>query len=123
MQSVGAAQVTAQPTHLCVTPVLAADARRPGCWPGTGKSSLVSTVDSLVKGQLTRRAVCGSEAEGPMTKVLKRYEFSRGSCNLPLVLWDTAGWAEGPAHNTGATLQRQSHTRNDGWTCCRRRKP
>ena len=88
-------------TPLLPQPVLTARYTT-GC-SGTGKSSLVSTVDSLVKGQLTRRAVCGSEAEGPMTKVMKRYEFSRGSCNLPLVLWDTAGWAEGPAHDAGAT--------------------
>jgi hypothetical protein len=36
-----------------------------------------------------------------MTKILQRYEFTRGSSNLSVALWDTAGWASLPALSSG----------------------
>jgi ATP-dependent Lon protease len=46
--------------------------------PGAGKSSLVSTLDSLIRGNLTRRADYGG-ATTSLTTALQRYTFAEGA--------------------------------------------
>jgi predicted GTPase len=64
---------------------------------GAGKSSLVSTLDSLLKGDLTRRAAYGGSTTS-LTTTLKRYTFTAGPTKLPLALWDTRGWCPASYH-------------------------
>jgi hypothetical protein len=47
--------------------------------PGAGKSSLVSTLDALLRGGLTRRAGYGG-ATTSLTLALRRYTFTAGGC-------------------------------------------
>jgi hypothetical protein len=49
--------------------------------PGAGKSSLVSTLDALLRGGLTRRADYGG-ATTSLTLALRRYTFTAGVCEL-----------------------------------------
>jgi ABC-type uncharacterized transport system YnjBCD ATPase subunit len=59
---------------------------------GAGKSSLVSTLDSLLQGVMTRRAEYGGGTT-TLTLALRKYTFPAASRQmLPLVLWDTRGW-------------------------------
>jgi ABC-type iron transport system FetAB ATPase subunit len=48
--------------------------------PGAGKSSLVSTLDSLLSGALTRRADYG-ESTASLTLALRRYTFTAGGAS------------------------------------------
>jgi hypothetical protein len=58
---------------------------------GAGKSSLISTLDSLLRGVITRRAPSGT-ATASLTMKVRRYAFRAGPTALPLCLWDTRGW-------------------------------
>jgi hypothetical protein len=58
---------------------------------GAGKSSLVSSLDSILKGKMTRRADYGGATKS-LTMDLRAYKFAAGGTKLPLVMWDTRGW-------------------------------
>jgi predicted GTPase len=71
---------------------------------GAGKSSLVSTLDSLLEGVMTRRAEYGG-ATTTLTLALRKYTFPAPSGQmLPLVLWDTRGWCPA-SYCSGAITQ------------------
>ena len=54
---------------------------------GAGKSCLISTLDGLMRGQLTRRAEYGICKDGfTITEHLRKYSFSEGTGPSPL-LW------------------------------------
>ncbi|CAG9461070.1 unnamed protein product [Pedinophyceae sp. YPF-701] len=66
---------------------------------GAGKSSLVNTLDSLLKGRVSRRAPVGDLGGGPVTRHVRHYCFAaqQGVPRLadrrpvPLRLYDTSG--------------------------------
>jgi predicted GTPase len=110
------AQAAARELHAVATFPLLAPLKRANVLllgpAGAGKSSLVSTLDGLVRGAITRRADYGG-ASTSLTMALRSYTFSSTSIRavaasgsegasaqggkeakggLPLVLWDTKGW-------------------------------
>jgi septin family protein len=60
---------------------------------GAGKSSLVNTIDTLVKGRLSRRANYGG-GTSTLTTTLRKYTFTAPPTGVPIpfALWDTRGW-------------------------------
>ncbi|KAK9815386.1 hypothetical protein WJX72_002760 [[Myrmecia] bisecta] len=59
---------------------------------GAGKPSLVSTLDSLFKGRMSRRAPHG-QGMGSYTRTLQKYSFTVPNPDTaPFTLWDSAGW-------------------------------
>ncbi|KAK9815950.1 hypothetical protein WJX72_012481 [[Myrmecia] bisecta] len=66
---------------------------------GAGKSSIVSSVDSLFKGRISRRAPHG-QGTGSFTRILKKYTFqvdnldAGTSKDVAWSLWDSAGWSD-----------------------------
>ena len=68
---------------------------------GAGKSSIVSTVDSLCQGRISRRAPHG-QATGSLTRSLRKYSFTNNATQQPLhwKLWDSMGWGA-TAYNKG----------------------
>ena len=62
---------------------------------GAGKSSIVSTVDSLCLGRISRRAPHGT-GTGSLTRRLRKYTFtnpdSMGNRKVHWQLWDSMGW-------------------------------
>ena len=60
---------------------------------GAGKSSIVSTVDSLCQGRISRRAPHG-QGTGSLTRQLRKYQFVNPDSNRKVhwQLWDSMGW-------------------------------
>lgn len=60
---------------------------------GAGKSSIVSTVDSLFQGRISRRAPHG-QGTGSLTRKLRKYKFTDPDTKKPVhwQLWDSMGW-------------------------------
>ena len=60
---------------------------------GAGKSSIVSTVDSLFQGRISRRAPHG-QGTGSLTRNLRKYKFTNPDTKEPVhwQLWDSMGW-------------------------------
>ena len=60
---------------------------------GAGKSSIVSTVDSLCQGRISRRAPHG-QGTGSLTRTLRKYTFINPDSKQKVhwQLWDTMGW-------------------------------
>lgn len=61
---------------------------------GSGKSSFVSTVDSLCEGHISRIAPHG-QGTGSLTCKLRKYSFNRPDTRQKVhwKLWDTMGWS------------------------------
>lgn len=65
------------------------------CWGvGAGKSSIVSTVDSVCQGCISRRAPRG-QGTGSFTRKLRKYEFQNpiSTKKVHWQLWDSMGWS------------------------------
>lgn len=60
---------------------------------GAGKSSIVSTVDSICKGRISRVAQHG-QGTSSLTSMLRKYAFKQPNSSDPVKwqLWDTMGW-------------------------------
>ena len=60
---------------------------------GAGKSSIISTVDSLSQGRISRRAPHG-QGTGSLTRKLRKYKFTDPDTKEPVhwQLWDSMGW-------------------------------
>ncbi|KAL3148230.1 Interferon-induced protein 44-like [Trebouxia sp. C0009 RCD-2024] len=62
---------------------------------GAGKSSIVSTIDSLCLGRISRRAPHG-QGTGSLTRKLRKYTFvnpdSMGKSKVQWQVWDSMGW-------------------------------
>ena len=60
---------------------------------GAGKSSIVSTVDSLCQGRISRRAPHG-QGTGSLTRQLRKYGFINPASKRKVQwqLWDSMGW-------------------------------
>lgn len=60
---------------------------------GAGKSSIVSTIDSISKGRISRRAPHG-QGTGSLTRMLRKYKFTQPESGEPVKwqLWDSMGW-------------------------------
>ncbi|KAL0054474.1 hypothetical protein WJX82_009395 [Trebouxia sp. C0006] len=60
---------------------------------GAGKSSIVSTVDSLFQGRISRRAPHG-QGTGSLTRKLRKYKFTDPDTQgqVKWQLWDSMGW-------------------------------
>ncbi|DBA72795.1 TPA: Interferon-induced protein 44-like [Trebouxia sp. C0005] len=60
---------------------------------GAGKSSIVSTVDSICQGRISRRAPHG-QGTGSLTRKLRKYKFTDPDTKEPVQwqLWDSMGW-------------------------------
>ena len=60
---------------------------------GAGKSSIVSTVDSLFQGRISRRAPHG-QGTGSLTRKLRKYKFTDPDTKEPVhwQLYDSMGW-------------------------------
>lgn len=60
---------------------------------GAGKSSIVSTIDSICKGRISRRAAHG-EGAGSLTKDLHKFNFVQPGSKQPVKwqIWDSMGW-------------------------------
>ncbi len=60
---------------------------------GAGKSSIVSTVDSLCQGRISRRAPHG-QGTGSLTRKLRKYKFTNPDIKKAVhwQLWDSMGW-------------------------------
>ncbi|BDA43869.1 probable interferon-induced protein 44 [Coccomyxa sp. Obi] len=70
---------------------------------GAGKSSIVSTLDSLFRGRLSRKAAHGQALTGSFTRSLTKYSFRHERAadygieeaqEAPFVLWDSPGWSD-----------------------------
>eukprot|EP00884_Botryococcus_braunii_P012107 jgi/Botrbrau1/20898/Bobra.0135s0029.1 len=60
---------------------------------GGGKSSFISSLDSIFEGRISRRAPAGqAAAEGPLTRCLKKYHYTVKGKTIGFTLWDTPGW-------------------------------
>ena len=60
--------------------------------PGAGKSSLINSIISCVRGRICEPAVCGV-ANGTLTELLGAFG---GRAEFPVMLWDTRGWEPSP---------------------------
>ncbi len=60
---------------------------------GAGKSSIISTIDSMCQGRISRRAPHG-QGTGSLTRKLRKYKFTDPDTRHPLKwkLWDSMGW-------------------------------
>lgn len=59
---------------------------------GAGKSSAISTLDSVLKSRISRIAPYGAGTQS-FTSTLTRHTFRQGGGALKLQLWDVAGWS------------------------------
>lgn len=60
---------------------------------GAGKSSIISTIDSICQGRISRRAPHG-QGTGSLTRMLRKYTFTQPETVKPVKwqMWDSMGW-------------------------------
>ena len=60
---------------------------------GAGKSSIISTIDSICQGRISRRAPHG-QGTGSLTRMLRKYTFTQPETMKPVKwqMWDSMGW-------------------------------
>ncbi|KAL3132022.1 Interferon-induced protein 44-like [Trebouxia sp. C0010 RCD-2024] len=60
---------------------------------GAGKSSIVSTIDSICQSRISRRAPHG-QGTGSLTRMLRKYTFVQPETKKPVKwqMWDSMGW-------------------------------
>ena len=82
---------------------------------GAGKSSIVSTVDSLCQGRVSRRAPHG-QGTGSLTRNLRKYTFIDPDSNRKVQwqLWDIMGWSANNYHQWQIDLMLDGHIPDRG---------